>query len=293
MPEKICAIIVTYNSGPEVRDGVASVAGQVQKIIISDNGSSADTIAILKKTEEDYSPLVQVLRNTDNLGIASALNNGARLALEEGYDWVLTLDDDSVAEPDMVREMLEAYKNLADSEKKRIAVIAPNYTILKGLAYGEKMPRFIPVAITSGQLVKTSAFGKAGFYKEDLFIECVDNEFCLRLLKYGLKTLLVPNAVLRQRIGRAPELRMILWKKFVVSHHLPHRYYYLYRNSVFLYKNYWRVAPKWILKNMVSNAAVLFKMIFFEDKRLGKVKMIILGCVDALFGKYGKLKTQK
>jgi len=290
MIEKICAIIVTYNSGPEVRDCVASVAGQVQKIVITDNGSAGNTISILKKIEDDYSPRVIIIQNSDNLGIAAALNRGVKFALEEGYDWVLTLDDDSVAEPGMIQKMLRAYFQMPSGERDSIAVMAPNYTILKGLAYGVKSPRTIPVAITSGQLVKTSVFKKAGFYKEELFIECVDHEFCLRLLKRGFKTFLIPDAILKQRIGPSPELRRILWKKFVVAHHLPHRYYYIFRNNVFLYKTYWNVAPKWMFKNILSNVAVFLKMLFFEERKLGKIKMIMAGCVDGIIGRHGKRK---
>ena len=286
--DRVCATMVTYNTGKEVEVGLRATIPQVAEVAIIDNGSGQDTIAILEYLRNRFLNLV-IFRNTENLGIAAALNRGVKYALERGYDWVLTLDDDSEPEPDMVQKMLGAYYSFELQERNKIAILAPNYTIIKGLVYRQGPSNIIPAAIASGQLVKTDIFSKAGFYKEDFFIDGVDHEFCLRLLKFGFKTLLVPSAVLKQRMGPNPELKKFLGKKFVVANHAPLRYYYTYRNGLYLYRNYFIHAPWWTLRSMFSVTYLFGKMIFFEKQKLEKMAMICRGLFDGIRGRYGKL----
>ncbi len=286
----VCAVVVTWNTGKEIEQNISSVLSQVREVVIVDNGSEPHTIALLANIQKKF-PSVVLLRNAENLGIAAALNRGVKYALEKEYDWILTLDDDSLAEPDMVHKMLAAYNSLPENERSKIGIIAPNYTIAKGLVYFGDSPRFVDVAITSGQLVKTEVFDKVGFYKEDLFIDGVDHEFCLRLLKFGYKTLLVPSAVLKQRMGAAPVLKTFFGQKFVVANHSAQRYYYIYRNGIYIYKTYWKYAPAYILKNMCSNLWLLTKIILFEQQKLEKLTMIFKGLIDGIRNKYGKLSS--
>jgi len=283
----ICAVIVSYNIGKDICKCLNSVINQVDKVIIVDNASSNNTLSSLKEIETKFKK-VKIIKNKKNFGIGIALNKGAEYAIKNSYKWMLTLDHDSEVGNEMIQKMLKAYNSLPDKIKKNIAIIAPNYSTIKGPVYKRKSPFIIPTTITSGQLVKTNIFYKIGFYKEDLFIECVDHEFCLRALRHGLKLLLVPNTFLKQRIG-LPELHKLFGKKFIVGNHLPERYYYIYRNSLYIYKNYFLVAPWWISKNIISNIIILFKILAFENNKFKKLFMIIIGFIDGIVNKYGKV----
>ncbi len=68
---------------------------------------------------------VDVIRNKRNLGIAAALNQGVQWAKEQGYAWVLTLDQDSVVMPDIVETLSKVYEEFPQKEK--LAVIGSNY----------------------------------------------------------------------------------------------------------------------------------------------------------------------
>ncbi|MEK7075482.1 MAG: glycosyltransferase family 2 protein, partial [Patescibacteria group bacterium] len=259
---KICAIIVTYNIGQDIFRCLNLVINQVSEVVIVDNGSDTKTVNVLRDIKKKFNK-VKLIENKENLGIAAALNQGVKYAISKNYEWVLTLDHDSEVGDGMVQNMLEAFNSLNDEKKESIGIIAPNYETVKGLAYKEKFPTIISTAITSGQLVKTEIFEKIGFYKEDLFIECVDHEFCLRAKKRGFKTLLVPRAVLKQQIGM-PKVYNLFFKRTVAANHSPLRYYYLYRNSIYIYKSYFTVAPGWIFKNIISNKILFLKILFFE-----------------------------
>lgn len=287
MNKKICAIIVSYNIGRDIYKCFNSVINQVNKVVIVDNGSDGETLKTLQEINQK-NPEVEIIKNFGNLGLAAALNQGAEYAFKKKYDWVLTLDHDSEAEDGMVEKMIEFYDTLDEKEQSEIGIMAPNYRIAKGLVYNESEPKKIETSITSGQLVKTKIFEKIGFYKEDLFIECVDHEFCLRAKRYGFKTFLVPQAVLRQRIGM-PKVYNLFFKKIVVANHSPLRYYYLYRNSIYIYKSYFTVAAGWIFKNIISNKILFLKILFFENDKIKKISAIFKGCFDGIRNKYGKL----
>lgn len=93
---KICAGIVTYQ--PDIgrlRENITAVLPQAEKIFIVDNGS-----ADLDRIDEllaDFPPgSVERIANGENMGIAHALNQLLEAADGAGYDWILTLDQDSV-----------------------------------------------------------------------------------------------------------------------------------------------------------------------------------------------------
>ena len=45
--------------------------------------------------------------NSENLGIAKALNQGIEIAIKEKFEWVITMDNDSIATENMIDNMLE------------------------------------------------------------------------------------------------------------------------------------------------------------------------------------------
>jgi len=285
---KICAVIISYNPDKLIEKCAFSVVSQVDKLLIIDNGSKKEKIEILKRPKKKFEKIKLIL-NKENLGIATALNQGARYAIKNKYNWLLTLDQDSILEKDMIKKMLNTYGQLSQKDKEKIGILAPNYKTAKGLTYKEKPAiQVVPVAITSGQLVKISLFKKIGNYKDDLFIECVDNEFCLRAKKEGYETIIISRAVLSQKIGDNPKTKKLFGKRFIVSGHSPIRFYYIFRNSIYLYKKFFFNSPKWVFGNIFSNTKLVFKIIFFEDKTLKKISMALKGVVHGLANHYGK-----
>ena len=63
---------------------------------------------------------VKYIYNNLNLGVAASLNIGAKEAIEQGYTYLLTMDQDSKATPDMINHMLKAYKHFQD-----IGIVTP------------------------------------------------------------------------------------------------------------------------------------------------------------------------
>jgi rhamnosyltransferase len=286
----IAAIIVTWN--PLASDVVACAERlmlQVDTIIYSDNGSNAETEKLLKDLQSKHENIV-CLWNGGNLGIATALNRGVVEARRRGAEWVMTLDHDSVPEKDMALKMFRAYGILSETEKEAVGILCPNFMLVKGPCYANTLPRFIATTITSGQLVKISLFDKIGGYEDDLFVECVDHEFCFRALAHGYRTFLAPDAMLRQRIGN-PVIKMLFGKTFIVPNYPPVRYYYQVRNSVYIYIKYFWVVPGWVSENILRLILSLGKMVLYEKDPVRKMGLAILGVADGLRGKLGPYRN--
>ena len=87
---------------------IYKLKGKVDEIIVVDNGSTNETINMLKALEDE----ITVIYLNENKGIASALNKGIDYSIKKGYQWVLTFDHDSIVTEDMIINMLNCYKGL-------------------------------------------------------------------------------------------------------------------------------------------------------------------------------------
>ena len=123
MTTNIGAIIITYNIGYRIKENIKELKQQVKEIIIVDNGSTEDTIHVLDELNELEQ--ITVIKLNENKGIAYALNIGIDYALMEGYQWILTLDHDSIVTKNMLNEMISVYDQMTNQAE--IAMITPNH----------------------------------------------------------------------------------------------------------------------------------------------------------------------
>lgn len=290
--KNICCIIISYNIGKKLGKCVFSVNNQVDKVIIVDNNSNYETKEYIKFLKNTYD--VEVIFNTENLGIATALNQGVRYALNNGYDWILTMDNDSEATPKMVESMLNVYYNLLETEKKIVVGMFPKY-LEKGLNnfIGVESDctlndyRYLISDITSGNLLKADIFKKIGFFDEKFFIDYVDHEFCYRINKAGFKLIKVENAKLLHSLGNTKK-KKILFKEIIYTNHSPLRKYYMTRNRFYTWKKYNNL--KEINKiDKVNFMKENLKILLLENNKINKFRMIIKGYIDYKNNRFGKL----
>jgi len=70
---------------------------------------------------------VRYLTAGTNSGIGTALNTAGRMAVQEGYEYLLTMDQDSVASVGMIRTMLACPVDTAPSafSRRSISIARP------------------------------------------------------------------------------------------------------------------------------------------------------------------------
>lgn len=289
----ICAVIVTYHPADEIIENVYLLGDQVNEIIIVDNGSDVAARGLLAKLSTH--PKVTVVFSQVNLGLAAALNIGVKKAKADGYQWVATFDQDSKVLPNMFENMLQAYGEYPLKEK--VASLSPRYRnkssgVICGSQVGpvqNEVSQYaeVRIVITSGNLLKTGIFDVIGYFNEELFIDYIDTEYCLRCITHGYKILEVKDAFMIHDVG-TPVRRKILWKNPSSSNHSALRRYYFARNAIYTYKKYTLDYPRWILRDGYTLAKSTFLAVLIEADRARKFRAFMLGCLDGVLGKMGK-----
>lgn len=287
LPEKntVCVVIVSYNGASSISGTVNSLIDQVDHLVIVDNGSTCDTLEVLRAIN---SVKVAILYNDENTGVAHALNQGVRYALSNGFTWVLTMDQDSIAEHTMVSKLLECAARYPKSDK--VVSLSPAIAYKLGALHGKERAdeqRF--TVITSGNLVHLSVFEIIGFYEEKLFIDSVDFDFCLRLLSAGYKIIRCHTTRLFHSLGDPVVHKIFVWN--VTSwNHSSIRKYYVARNNIYILKKYLCAFPLFCLRKQLGMLELLFVTIFFESDRLLKLRYMAKGVAHGVWGKYGRLR---
>lgn len=280
----IAAVVVLYNPGDGLLANIESYAAQVDRVIAVDNSDHPDEAlkAGLVSHGVEYVPM------GGNSGIAAALNAGCRRAVELGYSWALTMDQDSTATPGLVATLAE---EVADADE--VAIVAPSWHQVDGDPVPAGAPtRDLDYAMTSGNLLRLGAFELIDGFREDLFIDHVDNEFCLRLRNAGFRIVQRPDAVLLHRMGHVRPVRFIV--PFYVMDYSPVRRYYMIRNLFELAHEFGGEYPAWLADEKRHWRKELVKIVFFEPHRLQKIRMMYRGWRDYRehrFGRYDVLHS--
>lgn len=296
LPKKgnICAVVVTYHPDAQFPKRVAKIIAQVSQIVIVDNHSSEQARQMLRTLTVNGK--IELIENQFNLGIATALNQGVKRAIEMGYAWALILDQDSWPWPSMVATLAEIY--YSHPNKGEVGIIGSNYmdpsTELPALACEDNVAYYLEVktVITSGALLSLKLFKVIGPFRDDFFIDQVDHEYCLRLRSYGYKVIISCKPLMAHSIGSQTRHKF-LWKRQVYcSNHSPLRRYYITRNRLTLYRIYLFKEPRWVFRSFRAMLKETILIVLFEDQKTQKLKAIFLGIWHALIGRMGKLQNQ-
>ncbi len=266
---EICAGIVTYE--PELqrlKENIDTISYQVSKVFIIDNSSG--NVKDIERLAAGYAN-VDLTKNAQNKGMAGALNQIIAKARENGYLWVITLDQDSVCYKDLV----DNYRKYIDDSIGMLIcdVIDRNYEIKKR---SPKTPvEDVGKCITSGCLTNVNAVVQSGGFDEKLFMDMVDYDMCYSLREHGYRIVNAHFDGLLHEVGESKKYS-ILGFEFAVNNHSAERKYTISRNSVYLIKKH-RLNP-------VPEYALIFRRIFtalfFEERKFDKINAIIRGVLD-------------
>lgn len=240
---KIAAGVVLFNPNNimRVKECLNNIAEQVAMLYIYDN--STREIGLEFPSNSIY------ITETANRGIAHALNVIMSRAKDDGFDWVITLDQDSI----IPLGMIESFKEIIEHSNKKLGIVCPQvidrrrvYSRPAALSGVENVSK----AITSASCTSIKAWEKVGKFDEWLFIDLVDNEFCKRLVSSNYKILKVNKWILDQEFGviePKTERQQIFWMKISKFFHIsnlakfaykkevsPFRVYYVHRNIIYV-----------------------------------------------------------
>ena len=271
---KVCAGIVLYNPDIErLTMNIDAIGPQVDRIVFVDNASDN-----IDKVQEKFSGDDYIwIKNDSNLGIARALNQLLEFADQNGYEWILTLDQDSICGDGFVQKLLSVV------EDEAIAMVGP-LIIDRGIAdadmsSGKSLPdtEDVRLCITSGCLTNVKVVLSIGGFNEWLFIDEVDREICLRLLLAGYRLVRVNTVRLKHEYGLKTVTRRILWKKVIYRNYTPVRVYYQTRNLVYMMRKYGREYTPRLFNRWVRLYFAFSVKLICEPDRITRLKAFVKG----------------
>ena len=169
----ICAVIVTYHPDNGLRERIEQIRHQVDKLLIVDNNSASDCVAMIRRISTDLD--VDVIENESNLGVAEALNQGFEYAecFGDRYSWVLTLDQDTYCYSTLIQQLTLAYKDCPFRDE--VGIIGTNYKekttgrILHENTKADENWEEVKILPTSGCITSLAAFSESGRFSERFF----------------------------------------------------------------------------------------------------------------------------
>lgn len=290
--KNICVVIVTYFPEPGFLKKYKTFVCEAGSMIFVDNHSDSRTLQDL----QDFisaNKNTSVILNETNKGIATALNQGILRAKEQGFQWVLTLDQDTEFEGNILDSLIRIYNQYED--KQKIAVIGSNFVNKNS---DKKWCMGFPddqlfvekdFVITSGSLQSLSAFEQIGLYQEELFIDEVDIEYCFRARSKGYKVLMSVPSLIRQSVGKA-EPHQIFGRTVWTNNCSPLRWYYKTRNHILVLRSYVFSEWKWAFHASLALFKEFLKMCCFEKNRGVKIGAILKGFKNGFCGNFQKFE---
>ena len=126
---KLAATVTFYNPTCKNVNNINSYIECVDKVYIVDNSSKNN------KKMVPNNPKIVYIANMDNLGVATALNIAAKMAIKDGFDWLLTMDQDSKFSDDNLKKMIDY---IEENDCQNIGLISPWHVIKTGVKKPKK-----------------------------------------------------------------------------------------------------------------------------------------------------------
>lgn len=279
---EVAAVIVFYNPLEKNILNIKNIEKSVDKIYIIDN--SEDDIMRMKSTKK-----ISYIKLGENKGIAYALNLGAKYAIEDNFKYLLTLDQDTK----MTDKIINAMKDfLANNKDKKIGLISPYQVIDKNETI-ENCNQVIDMieVMTSGNIINLDIYKKIGGFKDWLFIDCVDTDYCMNLHKHGYKVLRLNYLQVEHELGHL-EKHKLFNKYYSCFNHNPIRRYYIVRNNLYINEMYKELFPEYCKKLIRIQKGQVKRILAFEKNKYKKLKMMYKGYKDYKRGIKGKLEKE-
>ena len=311
MYPSVAIIIVNWNNAKDTVDCIESIKKIIYrnyKIFLIDNGSGDGSFVKFQSLYAGISG-IEILRLNENLGFSGGNNIGIKKALDEKFDYVLLLNNDTTVEPNFLDELIK----IGESDEK-IGVVGPkiyfhpdfddllkadriwygggDFTWLGGgrhLQYeeidknpSETNPRETKYMTGCAFLVKSEVLKKVGLMPEEFFLYYEDTDWSLSIRKAGYKMIYAPASKIYHKVSRT-----------TATLGNPKIHYYHTRNALLLSK---RQAPKIILAGIYIWSVMhylkqIIKLTILPSKRETS-KMIMRGIEDFWEGKFGEYESK-
>lgn len=216
--KKVSIILLNYKGYQDTKECINSLKEIDYKnfnIIVVDNESGDGS---LEKLQKDFVSTAGVelyfIPSGKNGGFAYGNNIGIKYALENGSDYVVLLNNDTLVEKDFLNILVEEAENHKDAgvvtgkilyESKRDSVWFGGGEINWNRFYGfhshYEDERYITFSTGCLMLIRKEALQKVGLLPEEYFMYYEDVDFCAMLQDAGFKIYYTPRSIIYHKVS--------------------------------------------------------------------------------------------
>ena len=278
---KIAAMTTLYNPTKYNIDNIINYIDEVDKIYVIDNTDNKTNKELMPNNKK-----IDYISDNTNYGIAKAINIAAEKAINDGYKYLLTMDQDSKMTNDILKQMKEFLKQ---TKIKKIGLISPYQDIGSDEEIPDEECTDVIEMMTSGNIIDLEVYKKVGGFKDWLFIDCVDTEYCMNLHVHGYKVLRLNRVIMKHDLGEL-KVHKLFNKEYPCYNHSPIRRYYIVRNNLYINEMYNYYYPDYCNHLIRVQKGQVKRIIAFEKNKIKKLKMMLKGYLDFKHGIKGKYK---
>lgn len=225
----LCIVVLNFNAWPETVSCLKSLRKCEpihSRVFVVDNGSTDDSVSVLRSSLEEGEVLIASRRNE---GFTGGMNAGLKLCLLENAKYALLLNNDTVVERGVIEQLvhyLEASKDVGVCGPLVSLTSSPRET---QFAQHRGVTEAVDDLSLSGCafIVRLSVLNKVGLFDENFFMFGEDIDLWRRVNGAGYRVVYLPTTA------------RVLHRKGVSSRKLGGRTaYYWSRNSFLLRRRY-------------------------------------------------------
>ena len=297
---KVSIILLNWNGAEFTIPCVESLRLQSYdniEIIIVDNGSVDNSRSLLAKK---FGGSIKLVPLDKNRGFTGGNNTGIELALKDGADYVLVLNNDTVADSNFVKELVAlAETNIHFGvvtgkifyyDQRELLWFAGGIVRRGLLAFKHRgllkrdtgeydtvdESRFVTGCC---MLVRREVFEAVGLFDDRFFIYSEDADFSLRVFRQGYALMYTPHALLWHKESASMRKNTLRAGAGTVS---PRQYYLSTRNRIFLVRKHSPPMEKVLTLTVVVLEALLWSSFFVVRRRWEKLSSIWKGIFDGM-----------
>ena len=252
---KLAAVVIWFNPleiGEEkIIQNILSYSSYCEKIYIVDNSSDLHEELAKKIPNSIY------ISNKNVGGIAGGQNRGCEKALEDGFEWAMTMDQDSIFEAEQIKEYIRLVKEYIPTDEKAVSfgpsiknlnetlhwtkwirfnMLSPIKRIILGKRWKPQPPKplfdKVERIIASANIINLVEWKKVGKFDEILFIDEVDYDLCYKFIRDNKNIIRFNNVFLNQFFGSMEKNKII---KRYYGNYSENRIFYIFRNALIQY----------------------------------------------------------
>ncbi|WP_203633365.1 glycosyltransferase family 2 protein [Lacticaseibacillus suibinensis] len=285
MSNSIAAVVVTYNRLTLLKECLNAINEnpEVGHVVIVNNKSTDNTAEFLATLDANR---YIVFNSTSNLGGAGGFAKGIAIAFQQTQDqyfWIL--DDDTIPTPGATAALMSKATMLQDdfgflaSDVRWIdgtSCNMPTPTVnwperigegLVGVAKGT----FVSILVTRAQVAKL------GIPTKELFIWGDDTEYTTRLTQTAPSYFVVDSHVIHKTPNNLTDISLLNDSPERIK-----RYYYMYRNLVYISKRY--QGKKAATRMVISQSLMGFStLVHAQDHRWARFGAVLRGTFKGIF----------